>query len=210
MDTAAPRQALRRRLPAVLFVAAALATLPVFWIVVVPVLSGAARPLHPGHWFLVLLHALCGTLTVMLGFIGLYIGWTRRGFEWHRHVGCFYIGFGMTMAALALILSIQNNHPVKSLAVSTGTLSVVWLVAACMGWRAGANRRFDSHRDWMIRSVVLTWTFVFCRLAQRLPAFEWLGPEGITAGIWLYWVGPLLLCEVALQWRRGGARSAAP
>jgi hypothetical protein len=72
-----------------------------------------------------------------------------------------------------------------------------------MGWRAGAHRRFESHRDWMIRSVVLTWTFVFCRLAQRAELFAPLGPEAVTASIWLYWVGPLSLTEVALQWRRG-------
>ena len=197
--------ALRLQPAAVAFWLAAAATVPTFVTVVWPVLSGAARPGHAGHWALVLLHAVSGAGTVVFGFAGLYIGWTRRGFEWHRHVGCAYLGFGITMAGMALWLSIMAPHPVKSLTVSTGTLSVVWLVAACMGWRAGHNRRFASHRDWMIRSVVLTWTFVFCRLAQQLPAFDWLGAEGVTAAIWLYWIGPLMLCEVALQWRRGAA-----
>ncbi len=79
----------------------------------------------------------------------------------------------------------------------------MWVCAAAMAWRAASNRRFDSHREWMIRSFVLTWTFVFCRLAQRGDLFPWLGAEGVTAGVWLYWVGPLFLCEVALQWGRG-------
>jgi hypothetical protein len=61
----------------------------------------------------------------------------------------------------------------------------------------------------MIRSYVLTWTFVFCRLAQRGEIFSGLGPEGLTAGIWLFWVGPLLLTEAALQWRRGGRAAGA-
>ncbi|TRW14606.1 DUF2306 domain-containing protein [Glacieibacterium frigidum] len=191
----------------IIFTIAVVSTLPVIWTVVLPVLSGAARPDHAGHWLLVVLHALTGLITLIAGTLGLYIGWTRRWFEWHRHVGCTYLGAGLTMAAVALILSIQAPHPVKSIFVSTGVLSVVWSAVACMGWRAGANRREASHRDWMIRSYVLTWTFVFCRLAQRGFGFEGLGEEGVTAGIWLYWIGPLILCEIALQWRRGARLS---
>jgi hypothetical protein len=30
------------------------------------------------------------------------------------------------------------------------------------------------------------------------------GTEGVTATIWVNWIVPLLICEFALQWRRGG------
>ena len=53
----------------------------------------------------------------------------------------------------------------------------------------------------MIRSYVLVWSFVFCRLASRVPGVEDMG--GGEAFIWLSWVGPLIVCEVALQWRSG-------
>lgn len=208
MAGAASSNARRINLPGVLFALAILTTLPVIWTVVLPVLSGAARPGHAGHWLLVVLHVFTGLITLIAGTVGLYIGWTRRGFEWHRHVGCTYLGAGLTMAPTALILSFQAPHPIKSLFVSTGVLSLVWCAVALMGWHAGANRREASHRDWMIRSYVLTWTFVFCRLAHSRYAFEFLGPEGATASLWLYWIGPLIGCEVALQWRRGGALKA--
>ena len=136
--------------PGIVFAVAILTTLPVIWTVVLPVLTGAARPGHAGHWLLV---ALTGLIALIAGTAGLYIGWTRRGFEWHRHVGCTYFGAGLTMAAVALILSVQAPYPVKSLFVSTGVLSLVWTLVACMGWRAGHNRREASHRDWMIRSL---------------------------------------------------------
>ncbi len=83
----------------------------------------------------------------------------------------------------------------------------MWSIAAAMAWRAARNRRFDSHRDWTIRSFVLAWTFVFCRLAQRGDLSPCLGAEGVTAGIWLYWVGPLFLCEAALQSGRGRSQT---
>jgi len=95
-------------------------------------------------------------------------------------------------------------HPPVSVGVATATLAVTWLAFAAMAWRAAWNRRFDTHREWVIRSYVVTWTFVGCRLAQLVPVFGYLGEEGVTAGIWLYWVAPVLVCEIALQWRRGG------
>lgn len=208
MTTAARTRKRAPAWPAVLFTLALAATVPTLVTNVWPALSFQVRPQHAGHWPLVWLHALSGTVALNSGSLGLYIGWTRRWFGWHRHIGCIYLGFGFTMAAMALWLALINDHAPHSTSVSTGTLAIVWSLVAAMGWRAGANRRFDSHRDWMIRSFVLTWTFVFCRLAQRGELFGALGEEGVTAGIWLYWVGPLLVTELALQWRRG-ARPAA-
>lgn len=190
-------------LPNILFWAALLSTLPVFWLVVAPAFGMAARTTHDGHYGWMLLHAFCGAVTVLSGFAGLYIGWTRRGFDWHRHIGCTYIGFGATMALASLYMSLPGRHGSQVLALSTATLSVAWLIAAGMGWRAGANRRFQQHRDWMIRSMVLTWTFVFCRLVQRTDLLAWVGDEAAAAGVWLYWVGPLVIAELMLQWPRG-------
>jgi hypothetical protein len=76
-----------------------------------------------------------------------------------------------------------------------------------MAYRAARNRRFDAHRAWMIRSYVLTWSFVLCRLVGRVP---WLANIGDGAAIvWLSWIVPLLLCEVGLQWS-AGARAVRP
>jgi hypothetical protein len=85
--------------------------------------------------------------------------------------------------------------------VSLASLSIAWLIASGMALRAAINRRFDSHQAWMIRSYVLTWSFVLCRLAGRIPAFSDLG-DG-AAAVWLSWIVPLILAEVCLQWRAG-------
>ncbi len=183
--------------PAVLFWAAVLSTLPVFWITVGPSLGGGAKVDHADHWLLVVLHGLCGALTLISGFTALYMGWTRRAFGWHRHTGCTYVGAGMTMAFLSVVFSLQNRHDQASLSWSTGLLSVAWLVTTSMGWRRGSQRDWPAHQRWMIRSMVLTWSFVFCRLAQRVEDFESVYP---ALGVWLYWVGPLLLAEAGLWW----------
>ena len=75
------------------------------------------------------------------------------------------------------------------------------IASAALGWRAALNRRFASHGQWMIRSYVLVWSFVFCRIASRV-----IDLDG-NAFIWLSWVGPILVCEMVLQWDEGARKA---
>ena len=56
----------------------------------------------------------------------------------------------------------------------------------------------------MIRSYVLVWSFVFCRIASRVSDIDELG--GGEAFIWLSWVAPLLVCEMLLPWQDGARK----
>jgi flagellar biosynthesis protein FliR len=55
----------------------------------------------------------------------------------------------------------------------------------------------------MVRSYVLSWTFVGCRMANMFSLFPGLGEEAVSAQIWMFWILPLLATEFALQWRKG-------
>jgi len=67
------------------------------------------------------------------------------------------MGIAYAVAAFvpSLYLSITQPHPLPGVGVATGVLAVAWLAVAAMAWRAAMNRRFDSHRGWMIRSYLL-------------------------------------------------------
>ena len=182
---------------------ALLTSAPIWWKHAWPVLTLAKLGEHLHHNAILYGHALGGTAMIFAGAGALYVGWTRRFARLHKIIGYSYILGGSAGALAALALSVSPKHPPFSIGVSTGTLAVAWLVFAAMAWRAAWNRRFDSHREWVIRSYVVTWTFVGCRIAQLTPPFPGLGLEGVTAGIWLYWIAPVLMCEVALQWSRG-------
>lgn len=132
------------------------------------------------------------------------IGLTREWFRWHRPIGFTYLTGGTIASVSALIGSFDTGH---TPGMSTGTLAVVWLAFAGMAFRAIRNRKFEQHREWMIRSYVAAWTFVFCRFWSRAMPADLQGDEGDM--IWLTWIGPVLLCEVILQWRRGAANSRA-
>jgi len=152
-------------------------------------------------------HVAGSTAPLFLGPVLLWSGLERRIPTPHRWMGRTYLVVGAIGAVAALWVSVMATHEPKALYVATGTLSVFWLGAAAMAYRAIRNRRVEQHREWMIRSYVLTLTFVGCRLANHAPLFPELGAERVTAQIWLFWVVPALATEYFLQWRRG-ARAA--
>jgi hypothetical protein len=192
------------RVPGLLLAGAILTALPVLWFFAIPVLDRSEAPAHAQHGVTLYLHVIGGLSVIVAGGGALYIGWTRRAFRRHRWFGYSYLGLGSIMAVSALLLSLDAPHEPRSLYVATGTLAAVWLAVAGMALRAARNQRFLVHRDWMIRSYVLTWTFVGCRIATNLNLFPDLGPEGVTAAIWVNWVVPFVVCEIALQWNAAG------
>ena len=174
------------RLPGLLFALAILSTLPILWLIVRPMLTGAGWPQHAEHLPIVLLHVGGGLAMLGLGSAALYIGWTRKAFRRHKWFGYSYLLLGGIGALAALIVSIQAPHPPRSLYIATGTLALAWLAVAAMAWRAARNRRFEEHRQWMVRSYVLTWSFVLPPLKLNAPAActpelprVWLNPPAV-------------------------------
>lgn len=191
-----------------LLAAALLSGAAAWWLIAWPVASLSNIDRHPGHFVRTFAHMIGGTGMLFLGGANLYLAATRRSNWVHRLIGRAYLILGSIGALLAISITLSPAHkpagtPVLSnLSLSITMLGLGWLAAAGMGWRAIRNRRIPAHRDWMIRSYVLAWSFVFCRLASRVPEIGGLG--GGESFIWLSWIAPLMICEIALQWRAGG------
>lgn len=196
-------RSLATKAPELLLAGAILTALPVLWFFAIPILDTSEAPPHVAHGITLYLHVIGGVSVIVAGGGALYIGWTKRAFRRHKWFGYAYLVLGSMMAVSALALSIEAPHEPRSLYVATGTLAAVWLAVAAMALRAARNRRFLVHRDWMIRSYVLTWTFVGCRIATNFNLFPALDAEGVTAGIWVNWIVPFMICEIALQWKAG-------
>jgi len=206
--------------PGILLLGAILTGAMAWWLIAFPVFTFSNTETHSGHFVLVYVHMVGGTTMLVLGAANLYIGSTRRFLRFHKLIGYGYILGGGVGSLLSIVLALATVHskspkPVTFSLSSAGdagvalaSLGAAWLVASSMGVRAGINRRFDSHQAWMVRSYVLTWSFVLCRLVGKVPALSGLGIG--SAMIWLTWVGPLLLCEIALQWASGGPPSNKP
>ncbi len=179
------------------------------WVLHAPPLLGFSADgyrSHGAHGGWLLLHVAASTVPLFIGPLQLWSGVQRWRPNVHRWCGRIYLTTGAIGVGGGAVLSLIATHPPRSLFVATFTLAIVWFAAAGMAWRAIRNRQIEAHRDWVIRSYVLTFSFVVCRLAMRLPAVASLGPETATAVVWVTWVLPLFLTEIALQWSRGRSR----
>jgi hypothetical protein len=63
---------------------------------------------------------------------------------------------------------------------------------------------YEQHKEWMIRSYVVTTAFVTFRLFFELLRWTAIGTivERLTAMAWLSWAIPLLVTEAVLQGRK--------
>lgn len=178
--------------------AAALSSAIFIWLIAVPAFGPARQAVHAGHVPMLWTHVVGGIVMLFAGAVALRIGLTRQWFRWHKPAGYTYLAWGTIASVSALIRSFDVGH---SPGMATGVLALVWLSFAAMAFRAVRNRRFDQHRDWVIRSYVAAWTFVFCRFWSRVV------PDGLQPSesdmLWLSWIGPLLIAEMLLQWSKG-------
>lgn len=196
----------RSRGVVVLLVFAALVA-SVVWAMHAPRFFVFTEQSYRGFWNragLMLIHVLGSTFPLFAGPFLLWSGLRGWKPKVHRWVGRCYLVFGSVGVGAGAALSLIAAVKPQSLYVATFTLSLAWFLAAGMALRAIRNAQVSAHRDWVIRSYVITWTFVGCRLAMRLPGLSALGDDAITATVWVSWIVPVLVTEVALQWRKTG------
>jgi len=211
MATKADRVRQRRSLWAtrngLLLAAALISSAVAWWMIAWPVATLSNVAAHKGHFARTFAHMVGGTGMLWLGGLNLYLAARKDHYPLHRLVGKGYLAFGAFAAIMSMTVTLSPAHKAAGSPVINGTsasllmLASAWLCFAALGWRAARNRRFQSHGQWMVRSYVLVWSFVFCRIGSRVI------PIDGSAFIWLSWVGPLILCEMVLQWPEGAAKA---
>lgn len=198
----------------ILLAAALLSSAIAWWMIAWPPLTFSNAAEHPGHFAITYVHVLGGTGMLLFGGLNLYLAARNDRFPLHRLVGRTYLAFGVvgSVSAITVASTMAHKSPgspiLTNATISLVTLAVAWLAFAALGWRAALNRRFQSHAQWMIRSYVLAWAFVFCRIASRLSDVDELGNG--EAFIWLSWVAPLIVAELVLQWPEGARKVPRP
>ncbi len=194
-----------------LLAAALISSAVAWWMIAWPVATLANVDSHRGHFVLTFAHMTGGSGMLFFGGLNLYLAARKDRFALHRRIGQAYLLSGAFGATVAIIVTLTHAHkPADGPILTNATVSLLmlassWLSFAALGWRAGRNRRFVSHSQWMIRSYVLVWSFVFCRIASRVSNIDDLGNG--QAFIWLSWVGPLIVCEILLQWPDGSRKA---
>lgn len=157
-------------------------------------------PVDEGHFGprvgVLRLHIVAGALALFFGPFQFMEGIRRRRLSVHRLMGRTYL-VGILIGGLTgLYLSFFANGGLPG-KVGFAGLSVAWLATSGMAFTAIRMRRVAEHREWMIRSYVVTLAFVWVRLALG-AGFASGGNEAAVFGVaaWASWAVPLLVVEV--------------
>jgi len=180
--------------------------------------------LGPVVFPLLVAHVFFGSIAMLTAVFQLWPRFRERFPAVHPIAGRVYI-FAGVLPAGALALVVACYSPFGPVARASNLIfAAVWLGATLAGWRAVRRGDSRSHRRWMIRSTVLTFSILTNRLWGPV-AFILLEPQLATtfhgdetffawtiAGLstWLGWTLPLLITEVLLEREIGlDTRSAA-
>ena len=150
-----------------------------------------------------LLHIVGGIIALLTGPVQLWLGLSDRGMQWHRRMGIGYMtGVGIGSAG-GFYLATHTDFGWIFGAGLFG-LATAWVTTTTLAYLAIRRSLIDQHKEWMIRSYVVTFAFVTFRVIQPALQAAQIGTEleqlAVTA--WACWAVPLLLIELVIQGRK--------
>jgi uncharacterized membrane protein len=121
----------------------------------------------------------------------------------HRLLGRIYLIAILLGTVSATNLAWTSGYKISfSWAFGLQALAFAWISTALMAFISVKNGRIAQHKEWMIRSYVVTLGFFFFRILNNSTFVKSIIPEfkerGVTI-IWLCWAIPLLITEIVLS-----------
>jgi hypothetical protein len=149
-----------------------------------------------------LAHITMGMVALLTGPVQLWLGLKDLYPAVHRTLGYVYL-VAVILGALAGYYLAFNTSGGIVFGSGLTALATIWLMTTGMAFLAIKRHLYEQHKEWMIRSYVVTFGFVTFRVfdgvlaAQGVPLLDHIG---ISA--WFAWSVPLFLNEVVLQGRK--------
>jgi hypothetical protein len=150
-----------------------------------------------------LMHIAGGSLALSLGPFVLWLGLNRRRMTLHRALGVAYMSSIAFSSIAAFYLATHTTFGWVFGAGLTG-LAIAWLVTTGLALVSIRRRLIAQHKEWIIRSYVVTFAFVNFRIASGILQAAGVGTlsEQLALASWVCWAVPLLITEVVLQGRK--------
>jgi hypothetical protein len=148
-------------------------------------------------------HMLGGLVAIVIGPLQFWPRIRNRHPKVHRITGRVYLTSILVGALGGIGLVFTTAGPV-AYAAGLFALSLAWLLTSSMAFFAIKRRDFIQHKEWMIRSYVVTFSFVTFRVVTDLLAAAGIGERlvNFTFMAWAAWALPLLVTEALLQGRK--------
>lgn len=166
-----------------------------------PFLQGRERTftgIYPAAFYV---HIFAGPVVLFNGLLLLSDRLRQRHRAWHRRLGWLQVVVLLTL--LLPTSAVMARHAFAGwpagasfvlLSATTAFCAIVGVVQACL-------RRYERHRQWMVRCYVLICSAVFLRLISGTAGLVGVpSPEqAYIAASWLSWLVPLVAHEFAVH-----------
>lgn len=151
-------------------------------------------------------HIACGLVAMIIGPLQFWKSFRATYMKAHRILGRVYLIAILIGTLSATNLAWTSGYKISfSWAFGLQGLAFAWISTALMAYVSVRNGRIVQHKEWMIRSYVVTLGFFFFRILNNADFVKSLMPEfterGVTI-IWFCWAIPLLITEIVLSWQK--------
>lgn len=150
-------------------------------------------------------HISGGLIALTLGPFQFWKGFRDNYLKVHRLMGKLYLTAILIGTISSTSLAWTTGLAIHwTWAFSLQMLAFTWICTAAMAFISIKRKRIQQHKEWMIRSYVVTFAFVIFRWLNETSANFELGnfvERGPTL-IWISWAIPLFLTEIVLQWNK--------
>lgn len=155
------------------------------------------------------MHILAGSAAILLGPLQFFLGLNRRNRILHRVLGIGYVTAVGLSGSAAFYLA---NHTDFGFVFGMGftAMAVAWILTTALATVSVCRGMLEQHFEWMVRSYVVTFSFVTFRLLTILFDMFRTGTivERMSAASWFAWSVPLMMTELILQGRKVFAKAA--
>ena len=142
-------------------------------------------------------HTLCGVIALLAGPIQFSSRLRQRHLKFHRVLGRIYVISVFIGAATGVALATgRPGFP------GTSMQAAAWIVCTTAAFITARNRQTAQHRQWMVRSYAVTFTFVSSRALNLWPSYwSHLGDTLSAVGVIAFTLASLLIVDLGLNWR---------
>jgi hypothetical protein len=148
-------------------------------------------------------HIIAGMVALLLGPLQLWLGLNRKARVLHRVLGVGYV-LGVAVSGTAAFYLARHTDFGWIFRMGMTAMALAWVVSTAMALVAIGCRMVEQHREWMVRSYVVTFGFVTFRVFLQVIQVAGVGTtlEQMTAASWFSWTIPLLVTEWIMQARK--------
>ena len=160
----------------------------------------------PNYWSMraaLLPHMTGGMVALLTGPFQFWTGFRVRYARLHRWMGRIFLG-GVAVGTVGAFRMAVGTSFGWAWGFSLIMLDAAWFTSAAMALYAILKGHVQVHKEWMVRTYVVTFAFVMQRVLSEYYPGPRLQPDldRATAAVWTAWVLPIMFTELILQLRR--------